>query len=305
MATRRFCGILTAVLITVLCSAGEQGSCVLLRGDTTTNPPSGIARLDFGMPGNPAMGFQEGGADEPVPARKSPWLAAGLSLVLPGSGEFYAGSYLKSALFFAAEAAILAIAYSYNHRGARQIDYVQDYANAHWSVVRYAQWTQDNLNPPHGPYNWLIPGTEGALPWLRVNWAELNRMESDLGALPATSYYSHVLPPFNQIEYYKVIGKYPQFNEGWDDAPPVFTYGDQLSGEFLYYSAERGKGNAYYITGSIYVGIAVVNHVVSALDAALTTGSYNRGLHASVESRTIPAFGGTVGFPAFCVRYGM
>jgi len=55
-----------------------------------------------------------------------------------------------------------------------------------------------------------------------VNLGELNRLEGDLGG-----YYSHQLPPHGE-QYYEEIGKYPQFNVGWDDfgnENTPFTYG--------------------------------------------------------------------------------
>jgi hypothetical protein len=118
-------------------------------------------------------------------------------------------------------------------------------------------------------------------------------------------YYSHILPHYNSQQYYELIGKYPQFNEGWDDAAPSFSYGDPLSAKLLYYSGERGKANTYYTTASTYIAIAMVNHVVSVVDAVLTAGSYNRGLHASVGSQTIPAYGGYATVPALQISWGL
>jgi hypothetical protein len=140
---------------------------------------------------------------------------------------------------------------------------------------------------------------------MRVNWAELNRMESDISATAAGQYYSHVLPAYNSQQYYELIGKYPEFNQGWDDAPPSFNYGNQLSAELLYYSGERGKANTYYTTASTYVSIVLLNHVVSTVDAVLSAGSYNRGLHASVGSQRVPAYGGYVTVPVLRLSWGL
>jgi hypothetical protein len=140
---------------------------------------------------------------------------------------------------------------------------------------------------------------------MRVNWAELNRMETDISATAAGQYYSHMLPQYNTQQYYELIGKYPQFNQGWDDAPPSFTYGNQLSAELLYYSGQRGQANTYYTTASTYVAIVLVNHIVSAVDAVLSAGSYNRGLHASVGSQRVPASGGYTTVPALHLSWGL
>jgi hypothetical protein len=285
--------------------AGDHPSSVVFRDSVSDVTLSGNARIDFsGMSEFPAT-FQEGSPDASAASRKSPWLAGGLSLVLPGAGEFYSESYLKSAIFLVAEAALWALAYSYDHKGDRQTDFFQNYANAHWSVVNYAQYAQSHYTPGNGPYNWLIPGTQGYPPWMRVNWAELNRMESDISATAAGQYYSHVLPGYNSQQYYELIGKYPEFNQGWDDAPPSFNYGNQLSAELLYYSGERGKANTYYTTASTYVSIVLLNHVVSTVDAVLSAGSYNRGLHASVGSQRVPAYGGYATVPVLRLSWGL
>jgi hypothetical protein len=304
MIARRLSGTIMTIIVAALCSAGETGSCVLLHRDTAAVALSGNARIDFsGVPEIPPVS-RESSPDASNESRKSPWLAGGLSLVLPGAGEIYSESYLKSAVFLAAEAALWVLAYEYDQKGNHQTDYFQNYANSHWSVVNYAQYAM-SLAPAGGNYQVIIPGTQGYPPWMRVNWAELNRMESDIGATTAGMYYSHQLPAYNTQAYYELIGKYPQFNQGWDDAPPSFNYGNQLSAKLLYYSDQRGQANTYYTTASTFVAIAVVNHVVSAVDAALTAGSYNRGLHASAGSQTIPSDRGLVTVPALCLRYGL
>jgi hypothetical protein len=304
MIARRISGTLLMIIAAGMCWAEEPGSCVLLRRDAAAVALSGNARIDFsGVPEIPPV-FPEGSTDPPTAPRKSPWLAGGLSLVLPGAGEFYSGSYLKSAVFLAAEAALWVLAYRYDQKGNHQTDFFQNYANAHWSVVNYAQYAM-SLAPAGGNYQVIIPGTQGYPPWMRVNWAELNRMESDIGATAAGMYYSHQLPTYNTQAYYELIGKYPQFNQGWDDAPPSFNYGNQLSTELLYYSGQRGQANTYYTTSSTFVAIAVVNHVISAVDAALTAGSHNRGLHASAGSQRIPSDRGLVSVPALCLKYGL
>ena len=287
--------------------AGENPSSVVLRHDAPGTALSGNARIDFsGVPVSPVP-FQEGPPDASQASRKSPWLAGGLSLVLPGAGEFYAESYLKSAVFLAAEAALWVLAYTYDRKGDRQTDFFQNYANAHWSVVNYAQYALTHYAPSGGDYSRVILASVPATypPWMRVNWAELNRMESDIALTAAGQYYSHQLPQYNTQQYYELIGKYPQFNQGWDDAPPSFNYGNQLSAELLYYSGQRGQANTYYTTASTYVAIVLLNHVVSTVDAVLSAGSYNRGLHASVGSQRVPAYGGYANVPVLRFSWGL
>lgn len=245
------------------------------------------------------------------PARKSPFLAAGLSLLVPGAGEFYTGHYWEAAAFLAADVAAWALAYSYDKRGDRQTDYFQDYANKNWSVVRYGQYAQDNLvplisDPNSRNFNWLIPGTEGLPPWQRVNWAQLNEMERAIGSLTGNEgrYYSHTLPSYGEQQYYELIGKYQQFNQGWNGAPPTYHYGDPVAPNFSFYSGERGKANSFYNTASTWVTVAIINHVVSAAYAALGAGWYNKA-HASLGLQQIPVGIGYVRVPVVKLSYDL
>jgi hypothetical protein len=233
------------------------------------------------------------------PARKSPWLAAGLSLVIPGTGEFYAESYWKAAAFFALDVVAWSFAYSFDRKGNRQTDLFQDYANQHWSVVEYAKYAQTLTKTT---YAWRKAGTESMnpydRPWLQVNWDEINRMEREIGG-----YYSHTLPEYNTQQYYELIGKYPQFNQGWDDHPAAFTYGDALTTRFLYYSEERGKANSFYESATTWVNVALINHLLSAIDAVWSTGIYNSNLHAHAGLRLVPTESGLVEVPELRLRY--
>jgi hypothetical protein len=218
--------------------------------------------------------------------KKSVLLAAGLSAVLPGAGEFYLESYIKSALFLAIEAASITVGLIYNNKGDEQTNFFQSYAHQHWSVERYAKWTVKNASSINDEVKdvtqYKVFNSNGT-----VNWSELNRLESAIG-----KYYSHRLPYFGEQQYYELIGKYPQFNVGWDDfgnENTPFVYGDPLTSNFLYYSSERGKANDYYNVAAKAVLIVIVNHILSAVDAALSATSFNKEIeaHASLEKTNI------------------
>ncbi len=233
----------------------------------------------------------DGGEDlSAIPQEKSPWLAAGFSLIIPGSGQFYAESYWKAALFFAIEVAAVTAAVVYDRKGDEQTERYQAFANQHWNVVRYAQWTEQNFSL-QGEFQW--DQGNGV-----VNWDELNRMERTVGG-----WYSHTLPPYGSQQYYELIGKYPQYNQGWDDRQDDFTYGDPLTPSFHYYSAERGQANTYYDRASTAVTVAVVNHLVSALDAAWSASMYNSDIHAEASLQRIPVADGMVEVPALRLSY--
>jgi len=235
-------------------------------------------------------------------SRKSVWLAAGLSLVLPGAGEFYAESYWKSVAFFAAEVAAWVVAYVHDKKGDRQTDAFQNFADQHWDVFRYAEYAEVNLAPSTENFNWRKPGTEGRPPWERVDWAELNRMERAIGATGPGRYYSHTLPMYGDQQYYELIGKYQQYNQGWSDALPQYLYGDPVTPNFQFYSGEREKANDFYSIATTAATIALLNHVLSAVDAAWSVSTYN-SVHAQVGMRTTPGPHGPTMGPLLTVQY--
>jgi hypothetical protein len=238
---------------------------------------------------------------------KSPWLAGGMSLAVPGSGEFYAGSYWKAALFLAVEVGAWAMAYHFDKKGDRQTDFFQNYADQHWSVIQYAQYSLKNFIPaseqPAYQQGLFYPNSQGRPPWEQVNWDVLRQMEQEIGG-----FYSHNLPPHGEQQYYELIGKYPQFVSGWDavrDNPLPPDYEQikaNLPQQYLEYGTWRGTANDYYRSASTYVAVAVVNHIVSAIDAAWTAGSYNRA-HVEAMVQPIPGPGGLVMVPAMKVEY--
>jgi hypothetical protein len=300
------CGVLVSISF-VLLQMPATAQMLPSGRDAQTPELTGNARVDLfrsTVLGN-RPGVDSARTDVAGESKKSPWLAGGMSLVLPGSGEFYAGSYWKSALFLAIEVGAWVMAHSYDKKGDRQTDYFQNYADQHWSVVQYAQYSLRNFIPPdrQGIYDNLVDQNAALPPWQRVNWALLNRMESEIGG-----FYSHSLPPYGDQQYYELIGKYPQFVSGWDalkDNPLPPDY-DQIRAnlpqQFLTYASDRGKANDYYSTATTYVTVALLNHVVSGIDAAWTAISNNRA-HAEASMQAIPGPGGMVLVPAVKIEY--
>jgi hypothetical protein len=216
--------------------------------------------------------------------KKSPLLAGAMSLVVPGAGEFYTKSYWRAGGFVVAEAALWVFYATYYSKGNSQTDLFQNFADDHWSVVRYAQWIQDNvtkLNPDVSSFTgYLIPGTDNLPPWQRVDWAKINAVENAI-AQRAGNGFTHQLPHRPEQQYFELIGKYPQFAAGWDDAGVMTVeriLNSDVSARFLDYSKMRGKANDFYniaTTGSI---LLVVNHLLSALDAAWSATQFNHQL---------------------------
>ena len=228
--------------------------------------------------------------------KRSPLLAGGLSFILPGAGQFYNEDYWKTAIFAAIEIAAISTAIIYNNKGDDQTQIYKNIANASdgWDVDQYAQWSVDNAQR-------INPGIEENDPVLDifddngvVIWSKLNNLETAIG-----SWYSHRLAPYDDQQFYEMIGKYQQFNPGWSDysdadyPPDGYTYNssrkDVVTPNFLSYADERGKANDYYNVTNTAIAIIIANHVLSAVEAALAANSYNRSFKAnvSIESTNI------------------
>lgn len=250
--------------------------------------------------------------------RYSPLTAGLLSAVVPGAGQFYTKSYWQSASFLGAEVLVW-IAYAmYERQGNQRTDAFRQFADLHWSVVRYANW----INSPNGFQQFyrsgIIVGNPPPTvsdPWNYINWDLLNQCEEDIGAQIGSG-FTHKLAPYADQQYYEMIGKYSQFGGGWDDASSFQTGGytkadivanngiGNVSPRFIEYSHMRGDANSSYNIATTVSYLIVANHVFSALEAAFNAASINHKiqLEAHIQSRRV--FDNVVEFvPTLQVKY--
>jgi len=229
-------------------------------------------------------------------SKKSPLLAGLMSLILPGAGEFYTGSYINSAIFLALEAGLIAVAVIYENKGDAKTKEFENYAdnvteNSGWSVVRYAQWINQ-----HKGKNIQINPNPNLKPWERVNWNELNAVEREIPG------FSHTLARHGEQQYYEMIGKYHQFSPGWWD----FRGGSnnfEISPSYAYYSGLRGEANDLYnISTKAIVGI-YINHFLSALDAVWSAVSFNKNLNLQVRMDAVQIADNYKTFPTLYLKY--
>jgi hypothetical protein len=229
-------------------------------------------------------------------SKKSPLLAGLMSLILPGAGEFYTGSYINSAIFLALEAGLIAVAVIYENKGDAKTKEFENYAdnvteNSGWSVVRYAQWINQ-----HKGKNIQINPNPNLKPWERVNWNELNAIEREIPG------FSHTLARHGEQQYYEMIGKYHQFSPGWWD----FRGGSnnfEISPSYAYYSGLRGEANDLYnISTKAIVGI-YINHFLSALDAVWSAVSFNKNLNLQVRMDAVQIADNYQTFPTLYLNY--
>ena len=321
--TTRIAIIFSLMTLALPLLAGEQPS-LRLTGNPTVDFFGGTSLTANQLTAPPTPIFQSE-MGESAAKEKSPWVAGLLSLVVPGAGEVYSENYLKGALFFAADVAAWALAYTYDKKGDRQTDEFQAFANEHWSAVRYTEWTLDHLplltegQLARTQYEDLVydsdytPGDPCYPPFRCIEWAQLNAMEDSIGhyAPPGGNGYTHRLPYYAEQQYYELIGKYPEFSRGWDDSgvlDPTGTLDSQLpiqstSARFFEYANMRAQANHYYDIAGTWVTVAVLNHVLSAADAFWSTTKYNSALHAEARMRLQPTMYGMVPVTEVKVKY--
>ncbi|MCR4440099.1 MAG: hypothetical protein QHJ34_12695 [bacterium] len=195
--------------------------------------------------------------------RKSPLLGGLASAAIPGAGQVYAGSHWKALGFVAVEVASWVFYAHWDKDSDRIKAQFHQFADAHWREDEYWAWI----------------ALESGLP------------ASDLPALRQweREHFSHFLHEEKDQQYYEMIGKYDQFNIGWDDTN---TPRGRDSARRDYYETLRDKSNKAYKKAATCQMIALANHGLSALDAAWTVSRHNRRVaHTSLRIVPMPQTG--------------
>jgi len=221
--------------------------------------------------------------------RKSPVLAVLMSAVIPGAGQYYSEQYWRIPIYLAVEAAAIVANIYYNKKGDDATQEFKVYADEHWSVVRYSEWLNTFASQlgATDPVTIIIDPDQSKKPWERVNFKQVNSVEEKV------STFSHRLLPYGEQQYYELIGKYKQYNHGWDQSDPTSSeYMTNVPKQMLDYSDMFNKPDeTYYKYASMAVGAIIINHLISAVDAALSTSSYNKRIAANVSLKKSELYG--------------
>lgn len=199
--------------------------------------------------------------------KKSTGLGILLSALVPGAGEFYGEDYLKAGIFFGVELLAWGTYFYFDGKGNKQTEDFQNYADQFWDVRTYARWLRDEGFPESGNINPDEP--------------DRNVLREQIIVCERAN-FSHTLPEYESQQFYELIGKYQNFQAGWTNlanrptrsqGPYWFeTYRDPI---FTDYAEERQKANDFYDYAKIGPITAIVNHILSAADAAWVISNYN------------------------------
>ncbi|MCJ7507311.1 MAG: hypothetical protein MUO85_01100 [candidate division Zixibacteria bacterium] len=173
------------------------------------------------------------------------------SLFVPGSGEYYAESKTKTAVFLGLEAAFWIGYFNYHSKGKDKENEYEVYADQNWSEDDYLQWLRESgyctNNPTSDRDSCVHNGT--------------------------TKYWTEHLPDTKNQEYYEMIGKYEQFVYGWKD---TYYPTDDTSALREIYMDMRHDANKLFDKAKYSVMAVLANHLLSAFDAAWTAKKYNQ-----------------------------
>ena len=206
------------------------------------------------------------------------------SAVLPGSGQYYAGSVWKAMLFAGLEAAGWLAYFTYNSKGRNKENEVENFANTHWSEHKY--WSRLY-------YDATQRGDISNLPLYQVDENDMlveynSNVVASLRFLEDALGHTHKLPETKTQQYYEMIYKYlTQFGNGWEDANFYSTYygnTNNMTAQMFSYRDLRNDMNGYFDVATTAANLVMVNHILSALDAAWTTRNYNRQVSMKIRA---------------------
>lgn len=216
---------------------------------------------------------------------ETPGLAFLSSAIVPGLGQAANQQWWKTAVFAGIEIGAVYLMVDQRRIGNRKQQQYNDFADAHWSVVQYAQflvqYTQldmrlEDVLTPAGLQvlrdNGFVRATFNTdIDWAMIDLARLNEFEFGTLSRLTGRPLSHVVNPYGSQQYYELPSKYFQFAPGWRDwnrdisiidggvadMPPSWRFHAALEEEFndaLRFSRSMGL-------------LLIANHVFSAFDA--------------------------------------
>lgn len=190
---------------------------------------------------------------------KSVKKAFAYSLLVPGSGEFYAGSKIKAAAFLGIDIALWALYFNYRGQGKDEEKKYRTFADGNWIQDEYSQWLIDSVyvhvstpNP-----NVTYENVCDSFPYWDTEENEW-------------TYFSHRLPDSKTNQYYEMIGKYNQFRWGWDDFDGLSSF---LRDDYM---DMRHDANNLLNKATHLAMFSLANHILSAFDAAISVRKYNK-----------------------------
>lgn len=263
---------------------------------------------------------------------RSPRKAFFLSLVVPGAGQAYCGSYIKAGLFAAADLGLVYGWYKVAIVGSRDKSReARGYAATHWRQQRYEQtweilFNSDTSQDLASLRQTVAPQREAYCASLYGDANYSDNYNACVGAPTSSNHYSLHADQFakgglkstdsgawttqqvldfratnikSQELFDDLIGRYQEFNTGWEDNTTVVRMSDLqayfklatdndpstipsnpwgTSAMQAHYLALRNRADELARMQKWFIGGMIVNHLAAAFDAAFQAGRMNRKL---------------------------
>ncbi|MCQ2104472.1 MAG: hypothetical protein MJZ26_01650 [Fibrobacter sp.] len=254
------------------------------------------------------------GIDEMKGRYKNPRKALFMSLVVPGSGQLYVGgstfTNVRGGVYLALEAALWGGWYYFSvHKYNDQVDKYKDFARKHYSIGRYEQAMRELFNADAVNYeaefrnrylgtresfceaiygdarsrgcfdrSKLYNNDEGFINDFVRKPQELGKEEKEVHFKDADEVYSFLANNAYVLGWDDVTDATLVTNLGLED-PNSKTEILGKSDNRSEYRSLRSKANDYADMQAWFFGGLILNHIVSAVDAALTANSHNKALY--------------------------
>ena len=212
-----------------------------------------------------------------------------LSALVPGLGQWYGGSKKRGLVFLGAEAALVGMWVAWKGKGNDLEQEFRAVADEHWVPEEYLVW-RDSPISRNSSITHALPCSSEVIEVYIPAMRESGR--ADFGGCA----------PSEIQQYYELIGKYDQYAAGWDDLKRVRRDGsignaaaptevDSVenfhSERRLRYEDQRDESNRFLKRASTISGVILINHVISAIDAARVARARAAGAdEAALQRRT-------------------
>ena len=212
-----------------------------------------------------------------------------LSALVPGLGQWYAGSKKRGLAFLGAEAALVGMWAAWKGKGNDLEQEFRAVADEHWEPEEYLVW-RDSPISRNSSITHALPCSSEVVEVYIPAMRESGR--ADFGGCA----------PSEIQQYYELIGKYDQYAAGWDDLKRVRRDGsignaavstevdsvENFHSELrLRYEDQRDESNEFLKRASWSTGFLLVNHVISAIDASRVARARAAGAdEAALQRRT-------------------